>query len=425
MNLAEKTRRELEGVETAAEGLDRRPDLLAERDRPEPLAEAAFHGLAGDVVRTLEPHTEADPAALLIQFLIFVGVCIGRNAYYLVEGDKHFANLFAVLVGETGKGRKGTSLGRIRQLFEMIDDPFSGRCIQSGLSSGEGLIHAVRDDTDNDAGVEDKRLLVAESEFAGLLKVMQREGNIISRIVRDAWDRGDLGVMTKTCPTRASNAHISIVGHITKDELTRYLDRTEAANGFANRFLFIAVKRSKCLPFGGNLSGGDLQPLAQRLAEVIGYDKLPRRVDMNDAAKSLWELVYPDISEGQPGLYGAVTGRAEAQVIRLALIYALLDKKQEILTEHLRAALAVWDYADDSAKYIFGDVTGDPVKDTILTALKKNPDGLSRTEISRLFKGHQKSERISRVLEDLSNLGRIEKESIETDGRSAEVWKCT
>lgn len=425
MNLAEKARRELERTEIAAEGIDRRPDLSAERDRPEPLAEAALHGLAGDVVRTLEPHTEADPAALLIQFLIFVGVCVGRNAYYLVEGDKHFANLFAVLVGETGKGRKGTSLGRIRQLFEMIDDPFSGRCIQSGLSSGEGLIHAVRDDTDNDAGVEDKRLLVAESEFAGLLKVMQREGNIISRIVRDAWDRGDLGVMTKTCPTRASNAHISIVGHITKDELTRYLDRTEAANGFANRFLFIAVKRSKCLPFGGNLSDGDLQPLARRLAEVIGYDKLPRRVDMNYAAKRLWESVYPDLSEGQPGLYGAVTGRAEAQVIRLALIYALLDKKQEILTEHLRAALAVWDYADDSAKFIFGDVTGDPVKDTILTALKKNPDGLSRTEISRLFKGHQKSERISRVLEDLSNLGRIEKESIETDGRSAEVWKCT
>ncbi len=31
---------------------------------PEPLADEAFYGLAGDIVRTIEPHTEADPAAL-------------------------------------------------------------------------------------------------------------------------------------------------------------------------------------------------------------------------------------------------------------------------------------------------------------------------------------------------------------------------
>jgi hypothetical protein len=29
---------------------------------PEPLGEAAFHGLAGDIVRVIEPHTEADRA---------------------------------------------------------------------------------------------------------------------------------------------------------------------------------------------------------------------------------------------------------------------------------------------------------------------------------------------------------------------------
>src|SRR6185369_15445845 len=29
--------------------------------------DAAFHGLAGEVVRTIEPHSEADPVALLLQ----------------------------------------------------------------------------------------------------------------------------------------------------------------------------------------------------------------------------------------------------------------------------------------------------------------------------------------------------------------------
>ena len=423
--LLAQQQRELERTENIANGFDPRPKLLPVPDSnwPAKLAEPAFHGLAGDIVRILGPHTEADEAAILLQFLAFAGICMGRNQYYLVEGDKHYSNIFIAMVGESSKARKGTSLGRIRQLFAMIDDPFSDRCIQSGLSSGEGLIWAVRDETDKDPGIIDKRLLVAESELAGLLRVMQRDGNIISRIVRDAWDRGDLGVLTKKFSTRASNAHISIVGHITVDELTRYLDRTEAANGFANRFLFIAVKRSKLLPHGGNLSDSDLRPLAKRLAEVISYTKLVRQIRMQDSTARLWEKVYPELSEGQPGLYGAVTGRAEAQVIRLALLYALLDKEAEISVEHLKAGLAIWDYADASARFIFGDATGDPVKDTILTSLRTSPDGLSRTEISRLFQGHQKSDRINRSLEDLHQLGRVKKGSIDTDGRPTEVWK--
>ena len=106
----------------------------------------------------------------------------------------------------------------------------------------------------------------------------------------------------------------------------------------------------------------------------------------------------------------------------MALIYALLDEKNTISTPHLRAALAIWDYAADSAKYIFGDSTGDPVLDAILDGLKKSPDGLTRTEISRLFKGHQKSDRITRVLEQLESMGRVEKEKVQSEGRNAEVW---
>lgn len=186
--------------------------------------DAAYYGVIGDLVKLIEPNTESDPAAILIQTLVLAGCCLGRHAYYPVEADKHYANLNAVLVGESSKGRKGTSFGQVRRAFKLAKPEFIDNCLQSGLSSGEGLIWAVRDGSEDDPGVFDKRLLVAESEFAGLLRVMQREGNIISRIIRDAWDRGDLGVMTKKCPTQATGAHVGIVGHITSDELRRYLD---------------------------------------------------------------------------------------------------------------------------------------------------------------------------------------------------------
>jgi len=386
--------------------------------------DAAYHGVIGELVRTIEPQTESDPAAILFQVLALAGCCMGRHAFYPVEGDKHYTNINAVLVGESSKGRKGTSLGQVRRAFELADANFVQSCMQSGLSSGEGLIWAVRDASDDgtNPGVDDKRLLVAESEFAGLLRVMQREGNIVSRIIRDAWDRGNLGVLTKNCPTKSTGAHISIVGHITSDELRRYLDRTEAANGFANRFLYVAVKRSKCLPFGGNLTDEDLRPIARRMASAIKYAEALAEVSFDERARDLWIEVYPSLSEGSPGLHGCVTGRAEAQVVRIALIYALMDEKNKIGVDHLQAALAVWDYADESAQYVFGDATGDPARDNIVTALKASTNGLTRTQISGLLGRHVRADHIDRTLAELKAEGLSDSVTKDTGGRPLEIW---
>lgn len=74
-------------------------------DWPARLDEAAFHGLAGDVVRTLRPHTEADDAAILVQFLVAFGAAVGRSHYFAVESAHHYANEFAVIIGTTSKAR--------------------------------------------------------------------------------------------------------------------------------------------------------------------------------------------------------------------------------------------------------------------------------------------------------------------------------
>jgi hypothetical protein len=101
--------------------------------------EAAYYGLAGEVVRSIEPHSEADPVAILLQFLAAFGNAVGISPYYQVEGDKHRAKLFIVISGATSKGRKGTALGRIRQLMEIADPEWERDSIQTGLSSGEGV----------------------------------------------------------------------------------------------------------------------------------------------------------------------------------------------------------------------------------------------------------------------------------------------
>jgi hypothetical protein len=147
-----------------------------------------------------------------------------------------------------------------------------------------------------------------------------------------------LATLTKNSSLCATGAHISIIGHITEDELRSRITRTDLANGFANRFLFAMVRRSKELPFGGDLTDSEILHLGERLKGIVEKGKNTGRVTITDVAKAIWAKVYGALSAGQAGLLGAVTARAEAQTIRLALIYALLDGAAEIDEPHLRAA---------------------------------------------------------------------------------------
>ena len=143
---------------------------------------------------------------------------------------------------------------------------------------------------------------------------------------------------------------------------------------------------------------------------------------MTDAAAKAWAEAYAELSADRPGLLGAVTARAEAQVIRLSLIFALLDSKDQIDTVHLEAAMAVWAYCDQSAHLIFGDSLGDPVADDILIALRRNAGGMTRTDINNLFGRHRTSDQIGAALALLLNLGRASFENRQTAGRPVETW---
>lgn len=404
------------------------------------LAPDALHGLAGEYVHQIAPHTESDPAAILIQFILLYGNVIGRNAYFAVEADRHYLTLNAVLVGESSKGRKGVSHGQSKRLFHPVDAGWADRRIVSGLSSGEGLIWAVRDPIPKservsergqppryemvvvDPGEDDKRLVVVEEEFASTLKVMARQGNTLSPIIRRAWDRGDLESMTKNSPLRATGAHISIVGHITRLELLRYLTETEAGNGFGNRFLWLRVRRSKCLPEGGRAHELDFGLLIQRLGGAIQFGREPRQLRCDEEAREIWAGVYPELSEGKPGLLGSLIGRAEAQTMRLACLYALLDRSPAVRPEHLMAALALWDYCEASTRGIFGDALGNTVADEILRALRDAPRGLTRTEIRDVFGRNRGSEEVGRALALLLEQGLAKPHKEETGGRPAERW---
>jgi hypothetical protein len=387
------------------------------------LSEAALYGPAGNVVRTLAPHSEAHPAAILLQLLAAFGNLVGPGPHCMVDDTRHGLNLFVVLVGESSKARKGTSLNRIVRLFSEVDHPWFDARITTARLTGNGLVYALRDQDPP----TDRRLLAVSEEFSAILHTLSRAKGHLSPLLRSAWDSGHLRTLDGRRPLQATGAHISLIAHITQRELAQHLRPTDAHNGFANRCLWTCVQRSQCLPDGGSLNAGEISAVASELRRALDWaGSADILFERDNAARELWQDCYPVLSQVHPGLYGAATSRAEAQVLRLSAIYAALDCTSVIGEAHLQAALAVWNYCSASAALLFGTATGDHTADRIKEALDANPDGLSRIQIRALFHGHLSSERVEAALQQLISMGAIGQQTQPSrGGRRSTLWTAT
>ena len=382
------------------------------------LSDDALFGVAGDIVRKIEPHTETHPAALLVQLLIGAGNIIGRGPYVLTERDEQHTNLFGLVVGESSRGRKGTSWGHVRHILAQVDAPWESSKIMGGLASGEGVIAELRDDENGNDEGRDKRLLLMEGEFAQVLRVLQRDGNTLSPILRNAWDSGNLRNMSKGSPLRATGCHISMIGHITRVELSRLLTANDAANGFANRILWVHSARVRLLPDGGEIQRVDFTNEIEMLRRAIGSARTKGEIKLSEEARRYWHEIYPDLTKDLPGRWGEVTSRAEAQVIRLALIYCLLDGKECIEISHLHAAEALWNYCSESAHWSFMESQFSRNAQKLLVALENEP--LTLTQISTaVFRANLPRTQIEAILSEIED--RIIIEAHPTAGRDATV----
>ena len=393
------------------DGLERKAPI---KQKPKAMAEEAYHGIAGEIVEAVAPYTEASKEALLVDALAQLGNQIGRGPHSYASGARHGVNDYFVLVGPTGAGgRKGSSHGHTKHLMEAVDPTWVTTRVQGGLSSGEGIVHHVRDAVERDGkvtdeGVPDKRLLCYEPELAQVLSVMHRQGSTLSTQLRQAWDSGDLRIMNKNSPARASEAHISLLAHITPEELKSLLTDVQAANGWGNRHLWAWVQRSQLLPEGGGLpSFGSLVP---RLRRALDKAAEPHSYQRDPDAKAAWAAVYPELSPKWPGIAGALCARGDAHALRLQILYAALEGSDEIRSEHVLAALEVIRYAHDSVRYIFGDKTGDKMADRILEALRTEGEK-TRSELFLVFNGNVTSARLQPSLDLLLEHGYANRES--------------
>lgn len=399
----------------AGEGRPERPGPTPDPD--------VFCGFLGEVVRDLDPTTEADPVSVLATLLVAASVMMGRNPYVQIGDDKHPALIWAMIVGKTNSGRKGASKGTAMRIISGADPEFShAPFLTSGLSSGEGLIEDVKDDPDDPN--RDKRRLVMELEFASTMARCAREGNSLPAVLRLAWDGEHLGVMTKK-KLVATGAHIGIVAHIPPREFRLRLSDRELAGGTYNRFLPIYSHRNALLALPTGARSHVVTAHAQTFRERLAFARTCGAVGMSAEAKKLWaEEYYPELSsDGEDGPLAEFTARAAAYCRRLGLVYALMDGSNVVEEQHLRAGYALVNYSHASAAYVLGTTSGNPDLDKLMTAVRNaGADGLKKAEVTKLFSHHNRQQRAD-LIKDLLEFPGFSEEEMKTAGRPAKVLR--
>jgi hypothetical protein len=410
------------------------PDPDAEIDGPElenrpQVRDEMLYGLVGEFAREAARNSEAIPAAVALMALTYIGAHVGRGAFMRVGDVTHHPRLFVLHVAGTnsGKGESRELLMRVDRRIRAGDVPgvdatFLGKMHTGGLSTREGIAALIPDRIERDGkviieGTADKRLLVHESEFSGLLRTMRREGNAISSALRDAWDGVAIAPLTKTNPTQATDPHIALWGSITPGEMRALFDPGDVANGFLNRILIVHAESDRDVTWPTPVPDEIVFKYAERFIEVIkwGRDRYPAvsdtlEISLSNGARQLHERAYRKLKRASPDpMLGALLARARSHVLRLAMLFAICDMSQTVEEHHYRAAMAWIQYWTGSVRYLFrrGANEAKAVEaanhaEKILEKLHESPEQrLTRTQISAVFNRNLSRDGIDRALDAL------------------------
>lgn len=422
---ADAVRRQLDAAVPAAEPAEESAPLA-----PPTMRSEGFPALLRAIVDAATASSEAHPVAVGANVIAWFGAAVGRVAFQRIGDQKIHARPFFIIVGKSGKARKGTAETTAREVFRRADAMLrhnqGSTCVlrfhDGGLSTGEGLAWAIRDEVEaddngkgGDKGVVDKRLIVIEPEFANVLAQVKREGNTLSATLRNLWDGRSLEPLTKTSRTCASWPHVVVVGHITGFELLNRSTENEAANGLLNRFVLVHVHRPKLVALPEPTPDHELDRLAQHLAAAIADatrgDPLQRdrvEVTLTPAARDLWCEVYPRITQDRDGRIGSLMARSEVYARQLAMVFALMDRRSEIEPADVLAALAWVDYWSESVAYVFqggdlgeGEDALDPFAAEVLRLIEREP-GTTLSSLNETWK-RNKAPEVKVALETMLN----------------------
>ena len=397
--------------------------------------DALLFGTFGEWTRQATVRGEASPHAVFVSMMVYGGVCFGRKARLWIGDHRHYPVLYALHIGRSGRGRKGTAMAPTKRLHAALsvesEHPvYEGLQVaplhhDGGVSSREGLAYTLRDrvtklDEDGtevvvDDGVADKRLFLIEEEFGNVLGQSGRDGNTLSEALRTCWDGGDLKPMTKNNRTYASDPHVGLVGHITPHELLTMLKDKQVNNGFLNRFFIFFAERRGPDPLPPPTPQDQIDGWARHLASAIAHIPDDAEVELDPEALSLYTSTYCGewFDAGNDDLTAVLMERAPAMALRIAMILTLVEKSLVINADTMRCAIGWCRYWRESVEYVWRDHADRIAKEIereeaesngqkILAYLQRKGKPVNRSTLrNECFRGHLTAAKLDTALEHL------------------------
>lgn len=372
---------------------------------------ACLYGLIGDIARAGSEATEANPYAIALNAMVYLGCAVGRGPYMSIGNTLHHARLFGLHIGRSGVARKGDAVSLVHRLAQRvgeIDRFVAPQIHMGGLSTREGLAFLIHDGymdgTTEVPAMEDKRLWVVESEFVNVLQQGKRDGNTLSAALRDCWDGTSIRPATKNNRMWATDPHVCVSAAITPIELRSKVAVNDLSNGFMNRFLPIWAERIQTVPWPIATDAALVDDLARRACEMLQFCGAGRWVERNTLpvtlsveAKAIWGEMYlgelDDRSHGER--INVLIERRAPMLLRIAMLMALTDRSNTVEVHHLNAALAWIRFSIESVKFVFASGTDEAETAEVneaaekIVAFVRERGRVTRTQLtSDCFAGH-------------------------------------
>ncbi|MET9249703.1 hypothetical protein [Nonomuraea sp. NPDC003709] len=295
--------------------------------------------------------------------------------------------LWGVLVGRSGVGRKGTATGIARRVVEGAFASFAEESVVEGLpATGLGFITELADRAE---GTLANPVWFIEEEGDALLSNARRDAKV-GIYLRKSFDAQTIAHKTKVDDLRVRRPHLGLTMHVQPRNWAAVAGGKDATGGTWNRLLPVWVQQSKTLPvFESSDAHEVIRQAARALRQAGDYARQVDTVTVPAHVAHLFEAKHRPIVEAMISTeaMSQYAERAMAYMIRLAGLFALSERRDEVSERDFDAALALVCYSIETIAYVLPEAEAS--EETALTVKVENyireagQAGRTATEIYR------------------------------------------
>jgi hypothetical protein len=309
--------------------------------------------LCNEYINIMTDVTEAPASYHFFTFMTVAGMLVNRNAYVQWGSDRIYPNLWTMIVGQTGRARKSSTINKGRDILYRTAPDLQ---VLSSLATWEGLLLAMSR-KDEEPNLQSEKTLVCMSEFDGFLKKSRNDA--ISHLIPELCNIYDcppeVKNSTKGSPIVVKNPFLSILAGIQPEVLEKSFQTGDVNGGFAGRFIYVYDVSDKEIP----IPIWNKQTEYNQLITTLSYIKnncIEKEIIRYKGFESLWNPFYHTYRtpNGDPSLLLQLNDRMQNHVLKMAMIFAVLDGESEIMEYHLADAINIGYWLIGNNRRLFG-----------------------------------------------------------------------